>query len=203
MALAGSSVGTDVHEIVRRFYELKGVTPMNTSTAQKHAAKFLEWCKAHDVKPLPFMEARFTRFAKKGTPLGLRSMGSLTALKRWREWEQGVFSQEKHFSSAKPIEQSQREKRVLTLLREPTAVQENLRRTHQLEGRTQVCMADMEITGGYDPRSRLCLTCPSKHACLHALNRAEGFDVGALRVHLLSRLPADVADIARKFLTRG
>lgn len=203
---AGSPAGAGVHDVVQRFFELKrqyvpgARIPPRTDRAQRHAAKYLEWCVANDVQPLPFMEARFTYCAKKGQRVGLKSMGSRLSLKHWREYECGRFTQTKYFASAKPVERTVDEKRVLTLMREPTLAQESLRRSHQMEGRTSVCMLDAKLIGGYDPRSQLCPRCPDKHACLIALNSEHGFDVGALRVRLFARLPAEIANVARKLL---
>lgn len=193
-----------VHAVVQRYYELrqeytsKKDWPKNTKRAQVDAQKFLSWCADHDVDPMMFMEARFKDVTRRSQDIwpALSKMHSPKYLERW-EAEAGNILREQQISSMKPAKRNPAEKIIVRLLQRPTVVEESLRGSYIREGRASICQLESEHTGGYDPRSKHCPTCPAKHECLLALNRAAGFDVGALRVRLFARLPPVIAEIAR------
>lgn len=193
------------HDVVQKYYELRQhyvkntKWPHQTKKPQAYAVRFIAWCETHDVDPYMYMEARFRTFASKpdGRYPSLASMRSPQFLERW-DVEAGRLIRDRLHTNMRPVERTDGERAVIRLLQKPTQVEEKLRARYLTENKPRICLAEREYTGGYDPRSKHCPNCPLKHDCLLAINHASGFDVGALRVHLFTRLPASVAEIARR-----
>lgn len=162
--------------------------------ALAYAERYLIWAKAEQIDPRLFMRHAFEIFARArpGSSPSIVGMRAKKLLVAWRERYEGAALAQESFRDRKRVVRSKIEREVSRLRAKPTKAQEAARSDYAGMHRYSLCMLD-ESTGGYDPRSRLCPGCPEKYACLLGTNRRHGFDVGALRVGLFARLPAEVA----------
>ena len=63
-------------------------------------------------------------------------------------------------------------------------------------GRHELCLAEIEYTGGFHPASRACTACPIGVRCAAKLYQQHGFDVVSLRAGRLHVLPREIAAAA-------
>jgi len=167
--------------------------------ALEYGARYLAWAEAEHVDPRLFMRYVFEIFAhaRSGAAPGLAGMRAKKLLPAWREKYEGRALEQETFRKQVRVVRSKLERDVTRLRAKPTKAQEAARADYAGSHRYSLCMLD-PTTGGYDPRSRLCPACPNKYGCLLGTNRRHGFDVGALRVGLFSRLPAEVLAVVKK-----
>lgn len=194
-------MGLAIQQFVEQYYQLRGIVPKRTpKNTMQNADRYLLWCAENNVNPLIFARYRFdqARAAGRKHAVPMRSLRSPKSLKVWRDFAADKSHAEWHEQKLTSEMLTPNEDRVQALIEKPTRAQELLRTDYKLRDKAQLCAIEARYTGGYDPRSKVCPSCEIKHHCLLALNKTHGFDVGALRVGMLQRLPLPVAEIVRK-----
>jgi hypothetical protein len=188
---------SEAYSILTDYYNLRlayvGIAypPRTPTRALEYAGRYLLWAKEEKIDPRLFMEYVFKLFTKAHARAPqIASMRAKKFLPSWREKEASVQEQNA-FRARKRIVRTKLERDVSRLRAKPSKAQEAARNDYAQLGRSALCMID-EVTSGYDPRSRLCLSCPGKYTCLIGTNKRYGFDVGALRAGVFSRLPPEV-----------
>ncbi|MDQ3170811.1 MAG: hypothetical protein M3Q55_11790 [Acidobacteriota bacterium] len=193
------------HTIIEAFYAFRtqfggAPRPRGARTPRKmfaDAVAYEAWCAEHKVDPIAFMKGRFTHLKQTvGKTPSIRALKSKTALAAWVEWREGVYLEERaaerlHERSRGACEDPMLAQRVRHFAVSTPAFAQ-LRRRYRAEGREQICEADRDYTGGYDPREPACRTCPRKSSCLARGNTDAGFDVGALRAGVHAALSQQV-----------
>lgn len=164
--------------------------------AWKRAEDYLAWCaKAGIDDPLSFLEFRFRAGDYAGHVPMLHRLRSNKLAEKWKQFGQGQLLQEQQGrklskQAGSRFQQSVKSLRILTVGMEAA------KRPYIERGETDLCMAEMEFTGGYHPSSRFCPTCPSAVACAAKLYQQHGFDVVSLRAGRLYAVPSEVAAAA-------
>ena len=164
--------------------------------AVQNAQRFLEWCKAEKIDdPLAFIAHRFeaARYAKH--PIGLKQLVSAKAAETWREWREGAQLETKKAARLERQAGSIAEQQVKTL-RVLTRGMEAVKQPYVERQRFDLCLAEIELTGGFHPESSACKSCPIGVRCAAKLYQQHGFDVVSLRAGRLYALPKDIAAAA-------
>lgn len=185
---------TTVQEVLAEYAKLtkKHEGYSATRPAWDAASAFLRWCKQHDVEqPLLFVWLRF-RVLRSGMRSrtvhpSLQNMASEALLPRYR----ALIERQRTEREMKQGFATQRERELVAV----NAGHEAMRRDYLVMGKSELCEALIEETGGYHPYSAWCPGCPRAITCSSALNAQEGFDVVALR---LGRLTPEEASEAKK-----
>ena len=186
----------ECHRAIELYYRLRKLEPLRQQrNALPDMARFLQWCREKKVDPERFMRFRFEQIAK---PIGIASLRSEKSLAAFREWgdDESVATQHGEQLTARAFTAD--EDRIVALSYPPSRAQERLRADYLAQGQVEACRVERRFTGGYDPRSQHCPRCPGKHLCLLEQNKQHGFDVGALRIGMLQRLPEHVVKTIRK-----
>lgn len=192
-------VQPDIWAVVADYYDLRkefsGIRlPVRTpKKAPLYAERYIAWAAEQGINPHLFMRWVFELFArhKPGHVPALCGMRAKKLLGMWHDRYQGIALEQESFRRMKRVKRSPLERDVIQLRRKPTKAQEAARSDYASKSIYALCMLDLS-TGGYDPRSKVCPGCSGKYACLLGTNRRHGFDVGALRVGVFARLPAEV-----------
>jgi len=192
-------VQPDTWSVVAEYYALRkeftGIRlPVRTpKKAPEYAARYIVWAAEQSIDPHLFMRWVFELFSRyrPGQGPSLSGMRAKKLLQMWRDRFQGVALEQESFRRMKRVKRSPLERDVIQLRRKPTKAQEAARSEYRKSAMYSLCVLDAS-TGGYDPRSKICPGCSEKYSCLLGTNKRHGFDVGALRVGVFSRLPAEV-----------
>ncbi len=201
----------DAYDTVEAYYALRqeyaGVKrPARTpKKIVADAEAYLQWCDNHKVEPAAFLKTQFEFHRKKRHTFypALRTMRSIKLLSAYRECGfEGKDLEAKRYARLKDEMPSGFEATVLNLRALPQTHQERMRAMYVRQKQVELCSAEHQIVGGYDPRSKVCPTCPFKGTCLMNLNRVHGFDVGALRVNVLHRLPVAIRKTVRSIRSK-
>lgn len=159
----------------------------------KHAETFLKWCAKQGIEdPLDYIDYRFSAADHSGFVPKLHQLRSDRLAQVWVRWRSGEWQNEKQHERLKRSHLQQSVKH----LRELTRGQEVAKYHYVLEGKFELCFVESQITGGFDPRSRYCPSCPLAVRCAAKLYQEHGFDVVALRAGRLHALPPEVASVA-------
>lgn len=190
----------DAGDVIREFYrqrqERTGQRPpsFRRPGVVQAAERFLERFKALEADdPFGYMRWRWDAAQHAGHPVGLVHLASDPLILRWRERGHGFALEaakaEKLMRRAGTAhEQAVKELRILT------PGMEAAKRPY--EGRRALCVADIELTGGFHPRSPACAACTAAVACAARLYQIHGWDVVSLRAGRLHLLPREVAAAA-------
>lgn len=185
---------TTVQEVLAYFAKLtrkhEGYT--SSKSAFRSAAAFLKWCKQYDVRqPLLFVWLRFCivrsgHRAQSAHPslVGMASevlLPQYVAIAERQRFERELAAQ---FAT-------QRERGLVGVHHGHEAV----RRDYVVMGRSDMCEAQLELSGGYHPFSTWCPACPRAITCAAKTNAEEGIDVVALR---LGRISPEQAHASRR-----
>lgn len=191
----GSSAGT----VLQRYYELRekhgGKKPPRyfRKGAWKHAGDFLAWCvKAGIENPLGFLQYRFEAAEHTGYVPTLIQLRSNHLAELWHSFKEADHDVQE-WSDRMHAKAGSREKQQLVALRILTPGHEAVKQPYRLQAQEALCLASIELSGGYHPESRWCPQCPKAVECAAALYRAYGFDVVSLRAGRLHALPREVA----------
>jgi len=195
----------DVETLIERYNALRttvtggrpGGASLQSVKDVKGAEKFLDWCAEEEIEPIEFMESycRF-QFTKRGFFPRVNSLRSKSPvvldIARRRQYRKAATKAEELV--AKRAEARTPSGAFVRGLRRLAPYQEKAREA--MIGKEALCLVSMNLTGGYDPRSRVCIGCPLAVRCSAELNRRAGFDVAALRAGRLDQLPKAVASAA-------
>ena len=196
----------DAGDVLDTFYRLREQhfrIPIPQFRAQSHSAKqvalaqrFLAWCKAEEITDVPgYMRHRIEAGAHAGHPVGLAQLPSARMAELWREWREGEHLEQQRAeklarAAGTRAEQAVKELRVLT------RGMEAAKHPYVTTGRHELCLAEIEYTGGFHPASRACTACPIGVRCAAKLYQQHGFDVVSLRAGRLHVLPREIAAAA-------
>lgn len=145
----------EISEVVRAYNKTrivrgKRTVKLSSDRTRKSAAKFILWCRKHEVPTVPFMES-VTEHMR--TLFPLNNVGNETTLKFWRETLEGEWLQAHAFkATAEPI---------ATMELDP--IQERIKERYQAQ--RQLCLSRREFTGGFSPLSSHCRGCPEQQRC--------------------------------------
>lgn len=190
----------DAGDVLRTFYTLRqehtGQRPptFRRPDALAAAQRLLDvFAELGADDPLAYLRWRWSAAAHAGHPVGITACACRTQVLRWSEVGQGhALAQAQAEKLARRAgsawEQSVKELRPLT------RGMEDAKRPYQ--GRPDLCMADIELTGGYHPKSPSCLACSAAVQCTARLYQIHGWDVASLRAGRLHVLPREVAAAA-------
>jgi hypothetical protein len=193
-------MSTRAGEVLQTFYRLKKergnpVPSYFRKELWETAERYLSWCQQEHIDdPLAFLHYRFQCADHTGYPLPLKGICSSAIAKNWREHGEGSSLEAQAYEAlvteaGTPLEQQVRALRLLT------RGNEALKAQYQ-DGRQELCLTEIDLSGGFHPESRYCPTCPVAVRCAAALYRKHGFDVVSLRAGRLHVLPSDVAAAA-------
>jgi hypothetical protein len=181
---------TTVQEVLDEFDRLAGGLGGYTRSrgAWNAASSFLRWCREHHVEqPKLFMWLRF-RVVRVGRGSrarpSLQSMASEALLTRYHTMVQRMSWE----SAQKKLMDTQFERELISV----NSGNEAVRRDYLVNGRTDLCEAQINLSGGYHPFSKWCPACPRAASCAKRLNEREGFDVIALRLGKIAQAPEHV-----------
>lgn len=137
------------------------------------------WCAEHGVEPRLWLyslfSVRFWNFAPKFTELC--SPKHLERFRTQRFGDTTLFSQRIQSELAEHTEEDRYDPN-----RDLTATTESIKRAYLSEGQAAECLADLETTLGFHPRSLVCARCPLTKDCAQKLQaRTPAFDIMALR----------------------
>ena len=187
---------TDYYDLRLEFSGIKR-PKWSQKNALAYASSYLTWAEAEGVNPRLFMRYLFQVYRHSGHIPFLSGMRAKKLLPAWRKRGEGAALEQERFRKHVKVARTKMERDVAKLRAKPTKIQEVARTDYAKCRRYSLCMLDPSA-GGYDPRSKVCPSCPNKYECLIGTNRKYGFDVGALRVGLLSRLPPEVISSIKK-----
>lgn len=174
-----------IDAVLAQFDKLSGGLGGYTKTqkAWDHAVAYLRWCKQHEVEdPYLFMWLRFRILRnQRGSRVrpSLKGLPTPTLLPQYRTM---VYDRQLTKQA-----DTQRQREFVSVQTGHEAV----RRVYLLGGKTELCLAQPNLSGGYHPYSRFCPRCPRANECAQALNAREGFDVVALRLGPGRSLPQE------------
>lgn len=160
------------------------------------AEAYLRWCAQHEIDPLYFITDRLTWvWNQHGRLQSFRALRCDSCVGPYRDRERAWQLARASAGAARTqsSELVQRVRDVLHLL--PS--QESVRLRYWQSQDAALCMASTDISGGFDPRSRVCPACPLAAQCAATLKQQHGFDAVALRARQYQALPAEIAKIAR------
>ncbi len=188
----------DVLKTYYRLREDRGTRPPTyyRKRCWEHAEAFLAWCAKQEIdNPLGFLRYRFEvgdhgRYVPK-----LNQLRSNKLAEVWRQWREGQQLEDDHAvvleqKAGTKAEQAIKELRLLT------RGMEAAKHPYASTGRHELCLAEVDVTGGFHPESRYCPTCPVGVRCAAQLYQRHGFDVVSLRAGRLHVLPREVAAAA-------
>lgn len=189
-------------QIFQKYHELRealGGPKPPAYFRKRHRAiitTYLEWCAAQDVDAIAFLEFRFRAAAYSGNLPALDRLRSVKQAKLYREtWIQAEIRLDKHYAKIKnamgPVEvQTMRSLKLLT------HAMGAAKHGHVTRGRYDLCLADIDLTGGYHPQSSYCASCPLAVQCAAKLHEIYGFDVAAYREGRIGDLPKHIIALA-------
>lgn len=192
----------DAGDVVREFYAWRERTtkkppPVGNARhgALATAGEFIVWCREQEIEdPIAFLRWRLERAEHAGHPISIKALRSPAFAERWREWGEGISLDDAKAKkllrqAGSALEQNVKTLRILTpgmeAAKHPYAA-----------GRSEMCLVETELTGGFHPASRYCPTCPVAVRCAAKLYKQHGFDVVALRRGALYALPREIAAAA-------
>ncbi len=159
--------------------------------------RYLKWCREQRIDPGSFMRFRFAMIRRGGRFPRLSSLASERLLEHFETWDDPHLRREwedrLEQRSGTRIEQLVRD--LLRL----APLQEAVRHRRHLEGRVALCrLVDLDITGGYDPRSAICPACSERAGCAADAHKSIGFSVAHLRAGELGKLPPGILSVVRR-----
>lgn len=133
----------------------------NPGTMQQLIA-FGEWCRAHDVEPTEWIMDRHQQFGwKRRVPV--KQLASLNVLATHR-----LFGARKQAAVLAQTHAADKITHNATLFGEELRpIGEVMKR--QLLIDPESCLIQMDLTGGWNPRSEMCVECPVADRCIAAL----------------------------------
>lgn len=160
------------------------------------AQKYLDWCTKNAVDPIQFMRDRFQHLTR---TIGIRpkfnALASPKLLEVWRKREPYAVKQQEedrlHREAGDPRLQAIRSAHLLT------PGQDSFKKPYVLSGRSELCLAQPDYSGGFHPSSQYCRECPSAVRCVQDTNERWGFNVVALRSGRHDLLPREVLTAIR------
>lgn len=178
-----------------------------TSQLVNEIDRYVAWCFTKEINPLRFMRFRFQQHAEnqgRGGWPALKALVSepLAAFYIKQGIEEDIVSYEKR---EKPVydavgrENAQLWSFVRDAMLPPSEHEERFRERLVQAGRATVCVTERSHAGlGFDPRSRVCPSCPERITCAGESKREYGFDLVQLRRGDYFKLPKTVQAIIDK-----
>jgi len=190
-------------DVVREFYRIRhehgGKAPpvgWAKARAEVPASQFLAFCQREEIDdPLAFIRWRLDGAKHAGHPIAISHLCTPAFAERWREWGEGLSLQDRQAAKLARQAGTRREQSVKAL-RILTPGMEAVKYPYMSTGRSELCLAEISLSGGYHPESRYCPTCPAAVRCAAALCREHGYDVVSLRAGRLHMLPREIAAAA-------
>lgn len=203
MKVAAGTMTITAGRILQSYYQLRhdygGPPPPKALRFKKqwdHATAYLTWSEAAGVDPLLFLRYRFEAAKHTGYIPKLHQLRSYQLAEIFKsEWKQDELSLSAAYDRLK-AKAGTREQQTVKALRVLTHGHEAAKYPYISTGRWELCLAEINLSGGFHPSSRYCPTCPVAVRCAAELHRTYGFDVVALRAGRLNELPRDVAAAA-------
>lgn len=160
---------------------------------EKQLKSFLSWCDREGIDdPLSYVKTWLEICHHEGyEPVTFR-MKSKKLAERWKVWLSFQNAEEEHQKQLHAQSGNALQQRVVSL-KLLTRANEAMKKQY---AHTERCVAEVELTGGWHPRSRYCQSCPLAGQCAAALERRYGFNVAALRTGHLHMVPRSVAAAA-------
>lgn len=192
----------DANKVLDAFYRLRQSHFLTRrpnfirEDAVRSAERYLDWCKGAQIDdPIAFLEYRFESARSAGHPVSIRALASEKLAGYWRTWAEGNYLEQKQAEKLTRIAGTRNEQAVKAL-RILTPGMEAAKVPYVSTSRHALCLAEIDITGGFHPDSVYCPTCPMAVRCAAALYREHGFDVVSLRAGRLNMLPKEIAAAA-------
>lgn len=166
-----------------------------TASHLRQAKTFLAWCEKKGIDPGRYL----TYWFQAGDKMGRRSINLLrlrsnALAEAFVEFGEGYVCEDERYRKLREEAGSKQQQQVKAL-RILTVGHEALKARYY--GRNpELCLAEIELSGGFHPESRYCVHCPVAVRCAAKLYQVHGFDVVALRSGRLRDLPPDVAAAA-------
>lgn len=189
--------------VLQTFYRLRSErnykTPSHfTKPMWAAAEKFLAWCKKQEIDdPLGFIRYRLECADHTGYVLPLKSLCSDKLAEQWRTRAEGHQLEDDAYK-ALVLEAGSSKEQLVKSLMPLTRGHEAMQAHYAQTGQSELCMAEIDLSGGFHPNSRFCPTCPSAVRCAAALYQKHGFDVVSLRAGRLHAVPREVAAAAAR-----
>lgn len=146
------------------------------------AMRFIKWCEKHDVDPLRFMKARIL-LAQEGEreipAINALASNALVEGDAWEEILDRIEGMEEDARFVRSEMEKAHDRRVATLLA-ATPAQEKFKAQHL--DKPELCMSELEFSGGYHPKSDYCRSCRMAGECAYYTNQRHGSDVVMLRM---------------------
>ena len=160
------------------------------------AREYMRWCAGHEIDPLFYITTRLSNvWHTKKFIVQFRSLRCESCVKPHKDREY-----QWRLSQASARAASTQESAPSQLVRDLALFvpnHEQVRSRYYREQHPALCRASAQYSGGYDPRSRFCPSCPEAAACANELKQRWGFDVVALRTGRFDQLPASIANITK------
>lgn len=197
----------DAKAVLTKYYELRrsigGMAGPKTLTAKavRQTEDFLEWCqRARIDDPESYIAWRMRRSASHNTEetkqvVMLNMLKSWAAAKAWREWGGFAEAAERQQEKLNEAMGDTTAQLVADALAQPPQL-DRLKAQRLAENNARACATEPRL-GGFDPRSKVCPTCPESVRCAIDLNARYGFDVVSLRRGNMDILPAVIRQAMR------
>ena len=184
--------------ILQKFYELRqkhaGKKPpaFFRKRVWGHAEAYLAWCGKAGVRdPLAFLEYRFEAAQHTGYVPQLHQLRSNKLAALWKGFKRDEHDVQK-WSDDLHDRAGSRRSQLVRQLRILTPGHEAAKQPYASPERRQLCLAELDLTGGFHPDSAFCPACPLAVQCAAQLYQRYGFDVVSLRAGRLHALPRKV-----------